>query len=124
MDRNARYLPSRVKTGSLSANRPSVASKTWPSAIRASRSRRSGLRFMPAGCSAGCDHASQAESGDQASPVTTPLSDAANLTGRDPPRSGGRIGWAGRVAGADLQGVAAVGIGRPDDLSVRPQYLR
>jgi hypothetical protein len=32
---------------------------------------------MSTGCSVGCDHASQAESGDQASPVTTPLSEAA-----------------------------------------------
>ena len=70
-------MPSRVKTGSVSANRPSVTSNTWPSAIRASRSRRSGLGARVIGCSAGCDHASQAESGDQASPVTTPLSDAA-----------------------------------------------
>ena len=150
-----------MKTGSVSANRPSVTSNTWPSAIRASRSRRSGLRARLAGCSAGCDHASQAESGDQASPVTTPLSDAAicahlagldvdepqppvlrrdgdrlavgrrrqpgdaaNLAGRDPPRVGGRIGGTGRVAGADLQGVAAIGVGRPDDLSAGPEYLR
>ena len=116
---------------------------------------------MPAGCPAGCDHASQAESGDQASPVTTPLSDAAisrtwpdsTSTTRSRPScaatatvlpsgaaaspvtrptwpaairrgAGGRIGLTCRIAGADLQPVAATSVGRPDDLSVGPQYLR
>ena len=55
-DMNARYLPSPVKTGSESMNRPSVASTTWPSASRASLIRLSG-------CGPGWDQASQAESG-------------------------------------------------------------
>ena len=51
------------------------------------------------------------------------LGNAAHLADRDPPRSGGRIGWVGRtcrVAGADLQGVAALSVGRPDDLPAGP----
>ena len=112
---------------------------------------------MLIGCSAGCDHASQAESGDQASPVTTPLPDAAiSRTWPDPtsttrsrpscaatatalpsgaaaspvmrptwPAAIRRGAAAGsgrtcRVAGADLQGVAAISVGRPDHLSAGP----
>ena len=161
IDRNARYLPSRVKTGSVSANRPSVASKTWPSAIRASRSRRSGLRFDvgrmlgrlrprqpgrirrpgksghdPVVRRGDLAHLAGLDVDDPQPPVLRrdcdrpavrrrrQPGDAANLAGRDPPWSGGRIGWTCRVAGADLQGVAAISVGRPDDLSVGPEYLR
>ncbi len=68
---NARYRPSGVNTGSLSANRPSVTSTISVSAMRAIRMRRSG-------CGPGWAQASQAESGDQDSPWTTPSSDAAS----------------------------------------------
>ena len=68
-----------MKTGSVSVNRPSVTSTTVRpgSATRAMRSWRS--------CSGpGCDHASQAESGDQVSPVTSPLrDDASSVTSPD-----------------------------------------
>ena len=60
-DRNARYRPSVVNTGSVSMNRPSVTSTTRASASRASRIRRSGG-------GPGCDQASQAESGDEGQP--------------------------------------------------------
>ena len=64
-----------MNTGSVSANRPSVTStiSCWPEgpAIRAARMRRSG-------CGPGWAQASQAESGDQDSPPTTPSSDAAS----------------------------------------------
>jgi len=60
-----------VNTGSVSANRPSVTSMMCWSATRASRMRRSG-------CGPGWAQASQAESGDQDSPPTTPSSDAAS----------------------------------------------
>ena len=60
-----------MNTGSVSVNRASVASITTPSAILAIRMRRSG--GVP-----GWDQASQAESGDQDSPSTAPLSDAAS----------------------------------------------
>ena len=70
-DRKARYRPSAVKTGLVSANRPSVTSMTSPSAILASRIRVSGR--IP-----GWDQASQAESGDQDSPSMAPSSDAAS----------------------------------------------
>ncbi len=60
-----------MNTGSLSANRPSVTSMTSWSLIRASRMRASGR-------GPGWAQASQAESGDQASPLITPSSDAAS----------------------------------------------
>ena len=57
-----------MKTGSVSTNRPSVTSTTTWLARFVIRSWRSDA-------GPGCDHASQAESGDQASPDTAPLSD-------------------------------------------------
>jgi hypothetical protein len=60
-----------VKTGLLSANRPSVTSMIERSATRARRIRVSGR-------TAGWVQASQAESGDQDSPWIAPLSDAAS----------------------------------------------
>ncbi len=70
-DTNARYSPSAVKTGSVSANRPSVTSITSRSASRATRIRRSG-------CGPGCDQASQAESGEKHNPSIAPSSPAAS----------------------------------------------
>ena len=60
-----------MKTGLASANRPSVTSRISWSAIRAILIR---ARFLTAGWA----QASQAESGDQDSPLIAPSSDAAS----------------------------------------------
>ena len=79
-DRNARYFPSAVKTGSESTKRPSVTSRISSSASRASRIRLSG-------CGPGCDQASQAESGEYDSPDTAPSGDCASCRTAPEPMS-------------------------------------
>ena len=64
-DKNARCLPSRVKTGSVSVKRSDVASITSPPSTGASRIWRRGS-------GPGCDQASQRESGEKASPPASP----------------------------------------------------
>ena len=154
-------MPSRVKTGSVSANRPSVASKhlavgdprqPQPASGMAGHADRMLSRLRPRQPGrirrpgkSGHDpvvrrgdlpHLAGPDIDDPQPPVLRrdcdrravrrrrQPGDAANLAGRDPPRSGSRIGWTCRVAGADLQGVAAISVGRPDHLSAGPQYLR
>jgi len=69
-----------VKTGSVSANRPSVTSISERSAglPRPPTAAGRAILIRDSGLGPGWDQASQAESGDQDRPSTGPLSDAAS----------------------------------------------
>ena len=65
-ERKAKCLPSRLKTGSVSRNRSPVSSVISPVATSQSR------MLLVSSVRSGTEKASQAESGDQLSPLTSP----------------------------------------------------